>query len=843
LTHPLAILLWVAAALALSTGITSLAIAIVVVITVNAIFAFVQELHAERAVEALREYLPERANTIRDGQLRSIPASELVPGDLLVVSEGDRISADARLISGALEIDASALTGESQPVLRTAGVANAAETLLQAEDLIFSGTACTEGDARAIVFATGMQTQLGRIAALSQRTMIPPSPLEIQVRRVAWLIAAIAAALAAAFIPVATLGAGLSFSSAVTFAIGLLVGNVPEGLLPMITLVLALAVRELAHRGALVKRLSAVETLGSTDVICTDKTGTLTANQMTVTCLWTSAGEMQPDEITSTTRGAEPLHSFLQVSALCSNARRTAEGFAGDPTEIALLRMSSDPLEPQGVTPDTRLTQFHFDPAAKLMSTVDMRDGGTWLDTKGAPESVLPLCISIQMEEGPRALTRTGRDAIDARVADYAAHGLRVLALATRLLDAGAALPAVREEAERDLCFLGLVGLFDPPRPEASVAVARCHEAGIRVIVISGDHPLTTTAVARSVGIVKGEPTVITGGQIDSMDDDALAGLLRRSEEIVFARSSPEAKLRVASVLKADGHVVAMTGDGANDAPALREADIGVAMGKSGTDVARESALMVLTDDDFATIVVAVAAGRRVFANIRKFIFYIFTHATPEVVPFLLFALTGGRIPLPLTVLQLLAVDIGTETAPALALGREPAEPGLMREPPRPRNEGVIQPSMLIRAWLFLGIIATILELGAYLLVLLRAGWRPGDPTGTGSALHASYREATTITFLSMVMGQVGTAFAARTEHASTMSIGILSNPALLWGIAAELVMAAAFIYAPPLQDVFGTAPLPLPYVAMTLPFPFVVWGADELRRYLLRRRTASGSG
>ena len=477
------------------------------------------------------------------------------------------------------------------------------------------------------------------------------------------------------------------------------------------------------------------------------------------------------------------------------------------------------------------------------MSTIDERAGSLWVDTKGAPEALVPLCTTTTDEEGgARELDDGDRQQLARRVDDYASRGLRVLAFASRALDGTAAIPERREQAEQDLCFLGLVALLDPPRPEVADAVARCHTAGIRIIVVTGDHPLTGAAIARTVGIVRDEATVITGEELDRLSEPQLDRMLREHDELIFARTSPEAKLRIADALRAEQHIVAMTGDGVNDAPALRRADIGIAMGSSGTDVAREASTMVLTDDNFASIVVAVEAGRRVYDNIRKFLVYIFAHTTPEVVPFLVFALGRGMIPLPLTVLQLLAFDVGTETAPALALGREPAEPGLMQRPPRSRSEGVIQPAMLLRAWLFLGLIAAALQMAGFFYVLLHAGWHPGDPTGKGSPLHHAYQQATTITFLGMVMGQIGTAFAARTEHASLRSIGVLSNPLLLAGIAFELTLAAAIAYLPPLQHLFATAAPPPDALLLILPFPLIVWGADELRRYLLRRRHATGS-
>ena len=839
-THPLALLLAAAAVLAWAAGIVAVAIAIVVVIVINAAFAFAQEIQAERAVEALAAFLPETATVVRDGRRETIEATGLVPGDLLVIEEGDRISADARLIEGALEVDMSTLTGESVPVERSSGPA-ASAPLLQARDLALSGTTCTEGGARAVVFATGMHTELGRIASLSERATADESPLDAEVRKVARLIAVVAVAGAIAFIPVATLGAGLSIADAVVFAVGLLVGLVPEALLPVITLALAAGARELAARGAIVKRLSAVETLGSTKVICTDKTGTLTENRMTATFAWTPRRSWNlAAQPRAPGAGAAAVGALAAVAADCNNARLAGPGGkpAGDPTEIACLelaaRVGAD-TDPEA-RERRRARQFHFDPELKLMTTVDDLPGGRRISPKGAPEAVLPRCTEIAGPDGPRPLDAAALRTVSEAVAGYARRGYRVLAFASRTI-AGDAHPADRSEAERDLCLLGLLAMADPPRPEVSDAVARCRRAGIRVIVITGDHALTAAAVARDVGIVTGEPVVVDGSDLDRMGDEELDHLLREREELIFARSSPEAKLRIAESLRSEGLVVAMTGDGVNDAPALRRADIGVAMGRSGTDVAREASAMVLTDDNFATIVTAVAAGRRVYDNVRKFIFYIFAHATPEVAPFLVFALGGGAIPLPLPVLQLLAFDVGTETLPALALGREPAEPGIMERPPRDRSEGVIRSDMLIRAWLFLGVICAALSLAGFFWVLLDAGWSPGDDTGSGSPLHHAYLQATSMTFLGMVMGQVGTAFAARTERASLRSVGVLSNRPLLWGIAFAIALAALVIYLPVCQDVFATASLEPEMVAFTLPFPFIVWGADEGRRAWARRR------
>ncbi len=844
-THPLALLLWAAAVLAWIAGIVAVAIAIVVVIFVNAIFAFIQELQAERAVEALAAYLPSEARVLRDREELRIPTTELVPGDVLLIDEGERISADARLLEGSLEIDMSTLTGESAPVDRDAEFADTGVPPLEARDLVFSGTSCVEGEARALVYATGMHTELGRIATLSQRVTSEASPLENQVRRVAWLIALIAVVGAIAFIPVATLVAGLSVSDSVVFAVGLLVGLVPEGLLPVITLALAVGARDLVRRGAVVKRLSAVETLGSTMVICTDKTGTLTENRMRPTTVWTPTGAVSLENGAVRT-GARPdgdrLRELAAAMVACNNARQADENgdLVGDPTEVAILEAAAGVGSPIDVAERERSRRalFHFDPSLRLMSTIDERRGRLWVDSKGAPEAVLPRCTSIAANGGDRSLGDDERARIQSVVDGYAAEGLRVLAIADRDLDGGR-VPEKREEAEADLTLLGLVTMLDPPRPEVAAAVKSCHRAGLRVIVITGDHGLTAAAIARRVGIGGDEPRVVQGTEVDGMTDAQLDSLLRGSDELIFARSSPETKLRIAESLREEGRTVAMTGDGVNDAPALRRADIGVAMGRSGTDVAREASTMVLTDDNFATIVAAIEGGRRVYDNVRKFLFYLFAHATPEVTPFVVFALGGGAIPLPLTVLQLLAFDVGTETLPALALGREPAEPGLMRRPPRERSEGVIRPAMLARAWLFLGLICAALAMAGFFYVLGGAGWSPGDPTGAGHPLHHAYQQATTMTFLGMVMGQIGTAFAARTERASLRSIGVFSNRLLLWGIAFELALSALIIYAPPLQSLLNTAALEPHMLLFTLPFPVIVWGADELRRWLLRRREA----
>ncbi len=812
-THPLALLLWLAAVLAAVSGVVQLGLAIVAVIVLNAILAYVQEQHAEHAVAALSDYVPQQAWVVRDGRRNHVLARELVPGDLLVVEEGDQVSADAQLISGAVEVDMAVLTGESNPVERDSTARDIARRPLDSPILVFSGTTCISGTATGIVTATGSHTELGRIAALTRGVRSEPSPLELQVRRVAWLIAAVAVGVGALFLPLGLL-AGLSPAAAFVFTIGLLVANVPEGMLPTITLALAAGSRTLAGKGAVVKRLSSVETLGCTTVICTDKTGTLTANRMRVTDVASDAPSV-----------------LVAAAARCTTADL---GSTGDPTELALLSYAAEhgqPVDPSEREAGRRKV-FRFETHLKRMSTVDVHAGSLVLTVKGAPEEVLPLCstvIDARVNSVPLddELLRHWENAVTAMTG----QALRVLAVATR----GVTEPVgERDDAESGLCLLGLLGLLDPPRPEVRAAVTDCHSAGIRIHVVTGDNGRTATEIAKQVGIDVSRS--IDGHELDTMSESQLDALLGEDTEVVFSRASPEAKLRIADALRDTHHVVAMTGDGVNDAPALRRADIGIAMGCSGTDVARQAATVVLTDDNFATIAIGIREGRRVFANVRKFVLYIFAHSVPEVVPFLVFALSGGMIPLPLTVLQILAIDLGTETLPALALGREPAEPGLMAQPPRPTREGVITRQLLWRAWALMGGMSALLALGAFLIVLVQGGWHPGDDVSTGTPLHETYLQATTVSFLSIVACQIGTAMAARTSLASLRSVGLTTNRLLVGGIAFEIMFAAALVYMPPLQTVFGTAGVAPWMLLMMLPMPVAVWGIDEAYRCRLRR-------
>jgi magnesium-transporting ATPase (P-type) len=836
-THLFALLLWAGAALALIGGQEPLAIAIVAVITVNAIFSFAQEFRAERAVEALKEMLPQVVRVRRDGAPIEVRAEDLVPGDVMLLAAGDKICADARLLAEVeLHVDMSTLTGESEPVRRRVEPAGDDDTGIDAIDRVFAGTHAVAGAAEAVITATGMNTELGRIARLTERAARHPSPLELEMGRMTRLVAILSVSIGAAFFLLAgTLGMGTT--ERFIFAIGVIVANVPEGLLPTVTLSLALATQRMARRNALVRRLSAVETLGETTVICTDKTGTLTENEMTVRRVWlpgaelevTGAGYAPEGELTvrAGTLDRPRLQELARAGALCNDATLTLHDerwqVVGDPTEGALLtlaRKAGLDLEAEAqATP--RQTEMPFDSDRQRMTTVHAATDGLVAYTKGAPAAIVARTT----------LTTVQRRAALAAADELARASLRVLAVARRL---DCQPDASSDELERDLELLGLVGMEDPPRPEVPDAVRRCREAGIRVVMVTGDHGLTAEAIAHRIGLVEGPARILDGAALERLDEQSLAHELA-APNVVVSRVTPEQKLRIAEALRASGEVVAMTGDGVNDAPALRAADIGIAMGRGGTDVAREAADIVLLDDNFATIAAAVEEGRAVYDNIRRFAQYHFSSNVAELLAFLAWGLSGGAIPLPLVVMQVLAIDLGTDLIPAIALGTERAEPGVMRRPPRPRGERLLNRRTLGRVYGFVGLIVGFAGLASFMAAFLLAGWRPGEVLPDEGDL---YVQATAMTYAGIVMGQVGAGFAFRTSRESLFSIGPFSNRFLLAGIAFEVGLLFAMLWVPLLQDAFHMAPLdPRAWLLLAV-WPVLVVAAEEGRKALLRRRT-----
>jgi magnesium-transporting ATPase (P-type) len=833
--HLFALLLWAASALAALGGMPQLAIAIVVVIVVNAVFSFAQEYRAEQAVEALRAVLPQHAHVRRDGRACEVNAEELVVGDVMLLAPGDRISADARLLSAVeLRVDMSTLTGESRPVRRHTGNGSHQGAPLDAPDRLFAGTHVFGGTAEAIVTATGMETELGRIARLTQRAQRRPSPLELEMRRVTRVVALLSIVVGMTFFVVAgALGMGLT--DRFLFAIGVIVANVPEGLLPTVTLSLALATQRMARRNAIVRRLSSVETLGCTTVICTDKTGTLTANQMTVRRVWLpgalldveGAGYDPTGHITTRTGtpDSSALTELVRAGALCNDAVLERAGdtwrLIGDPTEGALLTLAAkagiDPVQEGYRYP--RRGELPFDASRRRMTTVHETPLGWTAYVKGAPNAVVPRTA---LDDAAQAAALAAAD-------ELARGGLRVLAIARRPVATGV---RVSHELERELELLGFVGMHDPPRPEVTAAVHDCRRAGIRVLMVTGDHGITAEAIAHRIGLLEGRAKILDGESIDGLDEAALLARLRDPAALV-ARVTPEQKLRIASALHAAGEIVAMTGDGVNDAPALRTADIGVAMGRTGTDVAREAADIVLADDNFASIAAAVEEGRAVYDNIRRFAQYHFSSNVAELLAFLAWGLSGGAIPLPLVVMQVLAIDLGTDLLPAIALGTEAPEPGVMERPPRPRIERLLNRRTLGRVYGFVGLVVGVAGITMFLAGYLLAGWRPGEPLADAGSL---YVQATSMTYAGIVAGQVGAAFAFRTSRESVLRVGLLSNRFLLIGVAFEIALLLAILHAPPLQNAFHTRPLdPLAWPLLAI-WPLLVLAVEEARKAAFRR-------
>ena len=862
LTHFLAILLWIAAGLSFlaewlqpEEGLGMMGWTIIGVIFVNAIFAFSQEYRTERAVRSLQRFLPPQSWVLRLGQPQQIPREQLVPGDLLLLEEGEQVPADARLIDAAeMRVDNSSLTGESLPARRTAEPILDGH-VLNVANLVFAGTTILSGRGRAVVHATGMRTEFGKIAHLSTHVESSPSPLQKELTRLSHVVGYISLAMGFAFFAIG-LSKGLGLWISAIVGIGLIAANVPEGLLPTVTFALALAGQRMAKRKALIKKLTSVETLGCTTVICTDKTGTLTENRMRVRSLYVDGVEIDNLESSLLLRGrllgSEDMHQWqplIDAMTLCNNAKRVRrpDGHVvavGNPTEVALIDFARDHglLHSEAVP---RMGELPFDSDRKRMSTLHWMGGRLMAYVKGAPEFVLPLCTQQLIHGRPVPLTPDERRKILAHGRTYAQQAYRVLAIATREIERGADALTI-DTVECELMFLGLVAMMDPPHREVPDAVARCKRAGIRVIMITGDHPLTALAVARMIGLapeesaaaVGGMVPVVEGSRLEAMDDDALRALLTPSRpgepDPVFARMAPRHKLRIVSVLKDMGNVVAVTGDGVNDAPALKNADIGIAMGVAGTDVAKETADMVLLDDNFATIVNAIEEGRAVYANIRKFVTYVFSSNVAEVMPYLGYGLF--RIPLALTVPQVLAVDLGTNMVPAIALGSERPHPGVMDIPPRARHERLMDARLFFRVFGFLGLIEGALALGMFFWFLHSEGWTLDTTLAWSDPL---YRQATTVTFAAIVIAQIANAFACRSDRVSFVRLGFASNPLLLWGVGIQLALLLSFVYAPPLNRLLGTGPLPAWVWGPLILSALGLLLAEELRKFIVARHQA----
>ena len=831
--HFFALILWVAAGLAFyaeyhqpGQGMRTLGAAIVGVIVINGLFSFFQEFRAERALAALRKLLPTQVNVRRDGVVSSLAAEALVPGDIVLLQEGDNVPADARVIEAhALRVNTATVTGESMPVARTPDVSTEA-TLLQAKNMLLAGTSLISGDATALVIATGMHTEVGRIAHLTQSGRQPLSPLHREIQRLSRLIAILATVLGLVFFVIGR-AVGLTFWETFIFAIGIIVANVPEGLLPTVTLSLAMAAKRMAKRHALVRHLPAVETLGAATVILTDKTGTLTINRMTAHTMHLAEGDVEASAMDAATDARRRCYEvFLRCDSVKDVSREGVVHLAGDAMEVALVELARTVLPTAEA--GEHIDDLPFDTERKRMSVLYGLAEGKVLYAKGALETVLPLCTSLHTATGVVPMTDALRADFTAAEARLGEQGLRVLALAWR------AMPEVpaQELWERDLTLCGLVGLEDPPRAEVPEAMKRCREAGVRVIMCTGDHPETARAIAREIGLALTEhPRVVTGEEVGKMSPTLLQ-LTLDTNEIIFARMAADQKLLVVQALQAKREIVAVTGDGVNDAPALRHADIGIAMGLSGTDVAREASDLILLDDNFASIVGAIEEGRAVYDNIRKFLTYILTSNVPELIPYLAFVLF--RVPLALTIIQILAVDLGTDMVPALGLGAEQPAAGVMARPPRPRNQRLLSWQVLVRAYLWLGMLEAAAAMAAFFFVVKVGGWH----FGTALLAHAPlYVQATTAALAAIILMQVANVFICRDPRRSMFSGNPFANPLLLAGLVTELALLAVIVFTRWGNAVFGTSPIGTAVWLFILPFPIAMLVVEEVRKAMARRR------
>lgn len=796
-------------------------VALLAVVILNSTFTFIQEYQAEKIMASFRRLIPPKARVLRNGEIAEILASDIVVGDVILLEEGDKVPADGRLIEvNSLKVDNSPITGEAEPQLRSLECTYT--NILECRNMVFSGTLVQTGNGKAIIFGTGANTQIGRLAILTKRTSSVETPLRKELNSFIKVISSIAILLGISFFLVGFFVQD-TFLLNLIFAIGIIVANVPEGLLPTVTLALSLASRRMAKRNALIKQLESVETLGSTTVICTDKTGTLTQNKMAVNSVFTGEGYLNVKE------KQKPPEPLIRVAGLCNNSRIIEEppGYKGDPTEGSLLVYVNQLIDEEKLKQAyPRLQEYPFDSKKEKMQVICSTPEGTMESyLKGAPEVVMNMCSHMFTADGILPLDEKSAEMIMDEHISMAESGERVLALAYRKAE------DVREY-ENDFVFLGLVGAVDPPRPEAKEAIHKCHMAGIKVVMITGDHPITARSIARQVGLSDNDDEkleIIIGSELAELSTQELAGRLK-APNIVFARTSPVQKLKIVQAFKAAGEIVTMTGDGVNDAPAMKTADMGVAMG-SGTDVAREAADMVLLDDNFATIVNAVEEGRNVFDNIKKFIAYILTSNVPEILPFIAFVLL--TLPLPMNVQLILAIDLGTDILPALALAVERGEGDIMHRPPRSKDEKLLTRQVLLTSYGIKGPIEAAAGFFCYFAVLQDGGWSFGQSLPFTDPL---YMQAITAFFAAVIICQIANVFTSRTRRQSVLTKGFFGNKMILLGIASELTILGLIIFNPLVNTVFNTAPISIKYILLAVPFAIALLFVDELIKFGVRR-------
>jgi Ca2+-transporting ATPase len=830
-TDTMVIVLMIAAVIAAVIGDANDAVVILVIVVLNAILGFVQEYRAERAIQALKLMAVPRVRVRRDdGALVDIPSVELVPGDIVVLEAGSTVPADARLIEAhSLRVAEAALTGESYPTEKRIETIELPEVDIGSRhNMVYMGTSVTHGKGVAVVVGTGMSTELGHIADLLQTIDRSATPLQRRMTQLGKGLA-IAAAGIVAVVFVLGLLRGEEVKNMFLTAIALAVAAVPEGLPAVVTIALSLGAQRMLRRQVLIRKLPAVETLGSVTVICSDKTGTITENRMVAAEIFDDRGVRPLDEVAiADDELATATHLVLLSAVLCNDARldpTPAAEHVGDPTEVAMATASLQ----VGLAPDDviaewpRIAEAPFTSERKRMATVHevperfraVIGGSLVAMVKGAPDRLIDLATAIWEDEGPIELSDDRRAEALATNEDLARSGRRVLGVAMRALDVAPTDEDV-ETIEEELTLLGMITMVDPPRSEVPPAVEACRRAGIRPVMITGDHPLTARRIATDVGIST-DGDVVTGAELDQVDDDELERLV--AETSVYARVSPEHKLRIVQALQGQGEVVAMTGDGVNDAPALRRADIGVAMGITGTDVSKEAGGMVLLDDNFATIVKAVREGRTIYDNIRKFIKYTMTSNSGEIYTMLLAPFLG--LPLPLTAIQILWVNLVTDGLPGLAMSFEPSEANVMAREPQAPDENIFGRGMARHILLF-GLLMGVVSLlsGTFYFYADNVAWQ-------------------TMIFTVLTLSQMGQAMAVRSDRDSLFKLGLRSNSPLLGAVLVTFGLQMLVIYWGPLSNVFGTQPLSMLELAIALAVSTIVFWASELDKLIRHRRSS----
>jgi Ca2+-transporting ATPase len=846
------VLLLFASILSAISGSLELALIVLGVVLINIFFSLFQEARAEKAMATLKSWIPEYAKVIRDGELTKILVKEIVPGDVISLEEGDRVPADARLIEAFdLWTNNVPLTGESEPQPRVAETVETVEkAYLHSPNLVLMSTSVAKGRGTAVVYATGMGTQFGQIASLTQTIREEDSPLQKEIALTAKYDFVIAVVVGVVFFLASMLWLHVPLSTSILFMIGVMVCCVPEGLQVTVSSALAINVLKMVRQNVLVKRLSAVQTLGSVTVICTDKTGTITKGEMTVKKLWVKdhiievsgigynpIGDFTLNSEALKVQEAIAVEKLLEIAALCNGAKieppsdkNVAWSVIGDPTDGALIVAALK----YGMNVQNRLAEkpvvyiMPFDFTRKRMTTVHKLNGDVLIYTKGAPRSILSVCNKILVDNKVEELTRKNLRSAEAKIREFASEGLRVIAVAYKKLPRSEYSKDAK--VEKDMIFVGLAAMLDPPRLEVREAVTKARQAGIKTVIITGDYGPTAQVVARGVGLVDSACcNIIRGVDLEALSDEAIVDAIKRGN-VIFARVSPEQKLRIVKVIKERGEIVAVTGDGANDAPSLKEADVGVAMGVSGTDVAREAADIILLDDSFESIVKAVESGRAIYENIRKFIVYVFSHNWAELIPYVLYALLG--IPLPLLVVQILAIDLAIDVIPSLALSREPPEAGIMQEPPRSIRERLFTSKVFLRS-LYIGAIIAVGAMVGCLSAWMAGGWHFGMPLPSDSPV---YIKGVTMTFAGIVVAQVGNVLACRTSKVSIFKTKLSTNKWIILGIVAQLSILSFLIYVPLMQQFFGTTALGIWDWAFLASLALMVIFAEEIRKFFARR-------